>query len=120
MLTLEKSFNDAHNLTVLLGTSSQKNRYEGTYAASSNFVFEQFQFHNLGAGVQANYAVNSSLVEEQLQSFFARANYNYKGKYLFQLNGRYDGSSKFAPGNQWAFFPSGSVGWRISEEALYE
>ena len=118
MLTFEKSFNDSHNVTVLLGTSTQKNRYEGTYAASSNFVFEQYEFHNLGAGVQSDYRVSSSLSEQQLQSFFGRVNYNFRGKYLFQVNGRYDGSSKFAPDNRWAFFPSASIGWRLSEEAF--
>jgi TonB-linked SusC/RagA family outer membrane protein len=118
MLTFQKSFNDSHNVTVLAGTSSQKFRYESTSAGSANFVFEQFQFHNLGAGEQSNYSVGSSLVEQQLQAFFGRVNYNFRGKYLFQINGRYDGSSKFAPGNQWAFFPSASIGWRLSEEAF--
>jgi TonB-dependent starch-binding outer membrane protein SusC len=115
MLTLEKRFND-HNLTVLAGTSTQKTTFESTGAGTRNFAFEQFQFHNLGAGVQANHSVSSSQRDEQLASFFGRINYDFKSKYLFQVNGRYDGSSKFAPGNQWAFFPSASVGWRVSEE----
>lgn len=116
ILTFEDTFNDNHNVTFLVGTSTQKNKYESTGAGAKNFVFEQFQFHNLGAGVQANASVSSSLSEEQLVSFFSRLNYNYREKYLFQLNGRYDGSSKFAAGNKWAFFPSASVGWRVSEE----
>jgi TonB-linked SusC/RagA family outer membrane protein len=120
MITFEKSFNDSHNLTVLAGTSTQKDRYESTYAATANFVFDQYEFHNLGAGQQANNSVNSSLIEQQLQSFLGRINYNYKGRYLVQLNGRYDGSSKFSPDNRWAFFPSGSIGWRISEEAFMD
>jgi TonB-linked SusC/RagA family outer membrane protein len=115
MLTLQKSFSD-HNVTLLLGTSAQKTKFESTGAGTQNFAFEQFQFHNLGAGVQANHSVSSSLREEQLASFFGRINYDFKDKYLFQVNGRYDGSSKFAPGNKWAFFPSASVGWRLSEE----
>ena len=118
MLTFEKSFNDSHNVTVLLGTSTQKNTYESTNASSGLFVFDQYQFHNMGAGDQVTYRVGSSLSEQQLQSFFGRINYNYKGKYLFQINGRYDGSSKFAPDNKWAFFPSASIGWRLSEEAF--
>ncbi len=47
---------------------------------------------------------------------FFRANYNYDNRYLLQLNGRYDGSSKFPSNERWAFFPSASLGWRISEE----
>ena len=54
--------------------------------------------------------------------FFARINYDYKGKYLIELNGRYDGSSKFAAGDGsvWSFFPSMSLGYRISEEKFFE
>ncbi len=47
---------------------------------------------------------------------FFRLNYDYMGKYLFEFNGREDGSSKFAKGNRYAFFPSGSVAWRVSEK----
>ncbi len=118
IVTFDKTFYNSHNLTVMAGLSSQKQSYESTRAGTQNFVFEQYEFHNLGAGEQANHSVSSSQSEQQLQSFFSRINYNYQGKYLFQINGRYDGSSKFAPGNQWAFFPSASVGWRISEESF--
>lgn len=52
----------------------------------------------------------------QLYSFLARVNYTFKGKYLFTSTNRYDGSSKFAPGNQWGFFPSGAFAWRFSAE----
>lgn len=52
--------------------------------------------------------------------WFGRINYDYMGKYLIELNGRYDGSSKFPKGDRYAFFPSGSVAWRISEEKFWE
>lgn len=52
--------------------------------------------------------------------FFARINYSYKDRYLLELNGRYDGSSRFPTTQQWGFFPSGSAAWRISEEAFME
>lgn len=51
--------------------------------------------------------------------FFGRINYNYKDRILLELNGRYDGSSKFPENNRWAFFPSASAGWRISEEPFF-
>src|SRR5690606_37541857 len=51
-----------------------------------------------------------------LRSFFGRVNYNFKEKYLFEANARYDGSSRFAKGNPYAIFPSFSAGWRIIEE----
>ncbi|OFX39244.1 MAG: hypothetical protein A2X05_12520 [Bacteroidetes bacterium GWE2_41_25] len=118
LLTFNKTFNDVHNLTVIAGTTTQKYTYESTGASAKNMVFEQYQFHNLGTGTAANNTVSSSLSEQQLASLFSRLNYNYKGKYLLQVNGRADGSSKFAPGNKWAFFPSGSLGWRLSEESF--
>ncbi len=52
--------------------------------------------------------------------YFARVNYDYKGKYLFEANGRYDGTSRFPKGNRFGFFPSVSAGWRISEENFFE
>lgn len=51
---------------------------------------------------------------------FGRINYDYKGRYLFEFNGRYDGSSKFAKGHRYAFFPSFSAAWRLSEEKFWE
>ena len=50
--------------------------------------------------------------------FFGRINYDYMGKYLLEVNARYDGSSKFPSGDQWALFPSVSAGWRLSEETF--
>jgi TonB-linked SusC/RagA family outer membrane protein len=51
---------------------------------------------------------------------FSRVNYNYKGKYFLELNGRYDGSSRLSPSARWAFFPSMSAGYLISEESFFE
>ncbi|GHT68927.1 SusC/RagA family TonB-linked outer membrane protein [Bacteroidia bacterium] len=52
--------------------------------------------------------------------YFGRINYDYEGKYLLELNGRYDGSSKFPSHSRWAFFPSASIGYRISEEPFMQ
>jgi len=56
--------------------------------------------------------------EYALRGLYYRATYNYKGKYLLETNGRYDGSSKFPKGNRFGFFPSVSAGWRVSEESF--
>ncbi|HEY0769001.1 MAG TPA: SusC/RagA family TonB-linked outer membrane protein, partial [Sphingobacteriaceae bacterium] len=62
---------------------------------------------------------NSGTASEwALQSFFGRINYDFKQKYLLEVNGRYDGSSRFFTGNKYGFFPSVSAGWRISEESF--
>ena len=55
-----------------------------------------------------------------VQSLFGRVTYNYKNRYLFQANGRYDGSSRFAKGHQYGFFPSASVGWNIAQESFMQ
>ena len=52
--------------------------------------------------------------------FFGRLNYDFKGRYLLELSGRYDGTSRFQRGHRWGFFPSASVGWRISEEPFFQ
>lgn len=51
--------------------------------------------------------------------FFARVNYDWKGRYLVEVSGRADGSSRFARGSRWGYFPSASLGWRISEEPFF-
>ena len=62
----------------------------------------------------------SSFDEWALQSYFGRVNYVLKDRYLFEANLRIDGSSRFAAGNRYGYFPSFSAGWRISEEKFHE
>lgn len=60
--------------------------------------------------------IAGSDTEYKYRSYFGRANYAYDNRYLLELDFREDGSSRFAPGNRWGFFPSASVAWRVSEE----
>ena len=65
--------------------------------------------------------VNSEYITENfLVSFFGRANYSYKERYLLTATARYDGSSRFAEGNKWGFFPSAAFAWKINEEAFMQ
>ncbi len=64
-------------------------------------------------------AANQSFSSYRTLGFFARVNYDYMGKYLVELSGRYDGSSRFPVKQRWGFFPSASAGWRISEESFF-
>src|SRR5690606_39803815 len=57
---------------------------------------------------------------EAKQAALGRVNYDYKGRYIAEVQFRYDGSSRFAKGNQWGFFPSGSAAWRLSEEPFFQ
>ena len=63
--------------------------------------------------------VDGDQSEYALLGFFGRVNYDYKEKYLFEASGRYDGTSRFASGHRWGWFPSVSAGWRISEEPFF-
>ena len=64
--------------------------------------------------------ITNTITKHATAGFFGRINYDYKGIYLLEVNGRYDGSSSFPANDQWAFFPSASVGYRFSEEAYFE
>src|SRR5690606_29145897 len=73
----------------------------------------------LNAGTDVDIAT-SNIESYGIVSYFSRFNYDYQGKYLLLLNARYDGSSRFGRANRFGFFPSGSVGWRISQEPFMQ
>jgi TonB-linked SusC/RagA family outer membrane protein len=102
-----------HSITALLGFSTQKDDLSGNYAvASKGFISDQIEYLNAGLVTSGN----STRSQWALASGIARLQYSYKGKYLFTGSVRADGSSKFGKNNKWGYFPSASVGWRLSEE----
>nr|WP_297915486.1 TonB-dependent receptor [uncultured Allomuricauda sp.] len=107
------------NLTVLLGYSYQKTRTETFGAAAQNFISNSLSYFNLGAGsdIQTPF---SELVEREIISQFGRINYEYDDRYLFTFTARRDGSSNFSRNNKYSFFPSGAIGWRISNEKFLQ
>ncbi len=113
--TYKKTLATDHALTFIAGYSFQKTIDESYTASAQNFVTDAVSFNNLAGGSVAM-PPSSSFSEIQLSSYFARANYNYKGRYLLTLNGRYDGSSNFSVNNKWAFFPSGALAWNMGSE----
>lgn len=115
-LTAEKSIGD-HNITILAG-ASQEERHAKNFMAYRDSI--DVNYPVLSTGSASNQSVSGGEDRFVLRSFFARANYNYKQKYLFEFNIRHDGSSRFAKGNKWATFPSVSAGWRISEEKFMQ
>jgi TonB-linked SusC/RagA family outer membrane protein len=110
-----KQINENHNISLLGGITFQQNNYEGVSGSSQDFVNDVLEENSLQAGAVYN-APNSSNTEWSLLSYIARANYNYKERYLFSFNARVDGSSRFGENNKYAFFPSGSFAWRLIEE----
>ncbi|MBD0726527.1 SusC/RagA family TonB-linked outer membrane protein [Flavobacterium sp. L1I52] len=111
-------FNDKHDLTVLGGASFQKYTSEAFSAQAFGITTDAVGFNNLGLGTDPSRNIIASSYPNpfQLVSFFGRANYTYKDKYLLTLVGRYDGTSVFAQGNQWGFYPSIAGAWKVSEE----
>jgi len=116
VLTYMKDF-EVHSLTAMVGHSMSKTVYEDTYATGRGLAFEESLFHNLG-GTAENHAVSSSLVESSLLSYFGRINYKLMDRYLLTATLRADGSSVLAKGNQWGYFPSVALAWRMKNEAF--
>jgi TonB-dependent starch-binding outer membrane protein SusC len=114
-LTYQKSFNDVHKITALLGYTVQHFYSEDYRASAQNFPNDIVDYNNLGYAQQVNPSSSGSN-EWGLRSYIARVNYDYDERYLVTLTTRVDGSSRFGAGNKNAVFPSGSVAWRISKE----
>ncbi|WP_222942465.1 SusC/RagA family TonB-linked outer membrane protein [Arenibacter arenosicollis] len=112
-LNWNKSFNNETDLSILLGNSYEK--FDRSYFTASNEGYLSNNLYELNAG-STNPVVSGTSTESSLISYFGRANYVWGNKYLFEANFRYDGSSRFAEGNKWGFFPSVSAGWRLNEE----
>ena len=112
-LTLAKK----HNFKALVGYNQEKKHNKYHWVGRKNLIDNDTPQINLAYG---DISTSGSESMWSTNGFFFRLNYDYMGKYLFEFNGRKDGSSKFAKGNRYAFFPSGSVAWRVSEEKFFE
>ncbi|MEN8249532.1 MAG: TonB-dependent receptor [Bacteroidota bacterium] len=108
------SFAD-HTFKLIGGTNIESNQYLSIYA-NHPFLFDPGT-PELGLAT-GDLDASSDISEWSLLGFFGRVNYNYKEKLLLELNGRLDGSSRFPGGDKYAFFPSASAGYRISEESF--
>ena len=120
--TYQDTFNNAHNLTVTAGYNVERQYTKYIEAVGQNLLSETLNDLSLtGPDALGNVIMTNtgSQSEYALMGFFGRLNYDYKGRYLFEVAGRYDGTSRFAKGHKWGFFPSGSLGWRISEEPFF-
>ena len=113
--TYNKTFNDIHSITGLLGLSWQHTNFFSSGTRVENFSTDYFSFNNLGAG-STNPSVSSNSSEFAFNSYFGRINYSLKDKYYLTFTGRADGSSKFGDNYKFAFFPSAALAWRVSEE----
>ena len=105
-----------HSISAILGLSWQKNQFQSFGASNSIFLSNFYGYSNLGAGAAPRPGVSSNDGGNALNSYFTRANYSYKDKYLLTVTARQDGSSRFGKNNKYGFFPSVGAGWKISEE----
>ncbi|HEY0273469.1 MAG TPA: SusC/RagA family TonB-linked outer membrane protein [Chitinophaga sp.] len=113
-LTWDKQFSANHRLNLLGGTSWQKYRYNSFSASGQGFPDDKF-LNNLSSAALTLPATGTS-GQNTLLSFYMRANYSFKEKYLLTFTGRSDASSKFPANNRVGYFPSGGAAWRITEE----
>jgi TonB-linked SusC/RagA family outer membrane protein len=111
-------FRGAHDISGLLGYEQIQQDNGSITATRQNFHTNELRQINMGNPGDDNATGNKS--EWALRSVFGRFNYNYQGRYMFEANGRYDGSSRFAEGLRYGFFPSVSAGWRVSEESFFK
>ncbi len=106
-----------HNFSAVAGANLDDHHQSTMSVRQTGSMSEDLDFINMEQGT-IDRAVQSNTAYRTL-GFFGRLNYDYKGKYLFEISARSDGSSRFAPRNRWAVYPSGSLGWRISEENFW-
>ena len=104
-----------HYLKAMVGYNYEQQAYSRLYTYNTDILSEQVENINLSFGTEKK-AATGSWNKWRSVGLFSRINYSYADRYLLQFNGRYDGSSKFPSNERWAFFPSLSAGWRISEE----
>jgi TonB-linked SusC/RagA family outer membrane protein len=113
-LTYRKTFNKVHNLTILGGYTGQATKTARTGFNGLNVPNESLGLDGLD---ESPSQIGTSLSSRWgLLSYLGRINYNYNSKYYLTASFRSDGSSKFAPGNRWGYFPSGAFSWRMSGE----
>ncbi|MCD8387142.1 MAG: TonB-dependent receptor [Bacteroidales bacterium] len=106
-----------HRISAVLGAGWYKMNSNGFGLYASNFFTDAFGVDNIGiASDKDREGIRSWRSERTKLSQFARLNYALMDRYLFTITARRDGSSYFAENNKWGFFPSASIGWRISEE----
>ena len=118
MLNYDHTFNEAHNLSVLLAFSEEASATEDLGGYRSGIPLTNIYYLNAG---DASTALNNNGYSDwSIASYIGRVNYDYKGKYLVQATVRRDGSSRFSSANRWGIFPSYSIGWRISKEKFFE
>ena len=115
-LNYRKTFAQDHTIEGTVGFDYMKNTVNGLSLTVTGADSDKVP--TLAAGTDATGWADTN-TNEALSSYFGRLNYDYRKKYLFMFTFRADGSSKFAEGNRWGYFPAASAGWVVSEEKFW-
>ena len=114
----KNTFKEKHNVLITLVHNRQW--YHGTSLSASANTFYLSTIHQLQNGSASSITASNGESEQTSMGYVGRFRYDYDNKYMVEFSGRYDGSDCFPKGNRFGFFPSGSVGWAISEEKFFE
>lgn len=112
----KNTFAEKHFVNVTAGYNQENKNYLNFYSRRNSLISNNVPAINLTVGDQT---VGGGMSEWAIRGAFYRLNYIFNSKYLVEFNGRYDGTSRFPKDDRFGFFPSTSVGWRISEENFF-
>ena len=114
VLTWTPKLGDNHNLNVMGGWNIEKTKYRRLYLQRKGLLYASIPSFELMDSDE--YSVEDDGYDRSMVGVFGRINYTLLNRYIFEFAARYDGSSRFPSNQRWGFFPSGSIGWRLSEE----
>lgn len=119
------TWKDSHNLKVMVGFQAEDTKYAFSSVTKYGLIMEDFPELDLtsgtdGKGNKIDSEISGYHQEWSTAGFFGRVNYDYQGRYLAEVNMRYDGTSRFRAGNRWQLYPSFSLGWNIARESFWE
>ncbi|GKG71685.1 SusC/RagA family TonB-linked outer membrane protein [Parabacteroides sp. AM58-2XD] len=115
--TYKKKINKVHALEGMIGFNQENATYKGVSLSRNNLIANDIPFLNLATGDRST---SDYMNQWAIRGAFFRLFYAYDDKYLVQVNGRYDGSSRFPKDDRFAFFPTFSLGWRLSQEKFWK
>lgn len=122
LLTYNFSLNENHGFEVMVGTSAYRNDGTSIYGSNTDLVLPGLDYAWLSNATNKDGGsislTGAPYNDDRRMSYFGRLNYNYKETYLLNATFRADGSSRFAQGHRWGYFPSVSAGWIVSNEAF--
>lgn len=124
-LTYTKTFDDKHNLTILLGQSAKEYTLRELYGDDYDLLETNPDKANINSAIadrdeERVAGGTGGFSNQTLASYFGRIDYNFDERYMIQATVRRDGSSNFGPNHKWAVFPSVSLGWNVTNEAFMD